>query len=844
MPGRTTATLGLLALALAGGHLGPFAGTTGRFMAAVLVIVLGATELLPRSGAAHRWPSRLLAFAGFVAVASVAITRSPVPEGPVAGAALSIALVAIAARWFGRRDTACLEDLAAAGLLLAAFTLATQRVPAVWIGADAAVRAATGALGRLGGAGTILGPTVAGAPVLALVVAYLLVRAFRAGRREAAASVLALAWVVLIALVAWAAGVPLLLRGTIALRRLLGNAADGMPLPGWPSGAAVFLPLGIFAACALVIALIAPGRREAAAGGAPASVPPIVLVAGAARRPILLGLLAALFAGLAGWPAIALPGREAHPRVTFLEPGVGNWDVPTFSGQGLDRVGMFGLLPRYLEAAGFTVTKAGRAIDPPLLSESDVVVVINPVEAIPEEGRLRLEDFVAKGGGLVVLGDHTDLMGIQGPLDGLLAHYGIAYRFDSAFTPHHWRNDAGFLPGPLTRGLDDANSRFQQSTGASLAVGPGAEPVATARWGFSDAGDRDNADNAFLGDYIYQASEDLGDLPVVALARRGRGRVVAFGDTSSFQNIALPMSAPFIVRAFEVAAGGDRAVPRALRPWAIAAFALLALVAIRRRAFSRMAPERAETAAPIAAACAGLLLGLAVAGLTVRAPWPATGVTDGRLAVVDAAHHNDISLDLWTPDALAGLAMNLARNGYLPVVHRERGAALLEAAAAYVTVAPRRPFRRGEIAALRALADRGGEVILACGWEEKGPASSLLEAFGFDVAPIPLGPVPVLRKIHDPEVFNRLQVDPHFAEAWPVEGVEAGRDEVLYASGEYPIAARRPVGRGGFTLIADTRFLQNKTIEEEGAAWSGNIAFLRKVLRDRAGRAAADGSGQ
>ena len=151
---------------------------------------------------------------------------------------------------------------------------------------------------------------------------------------------------------------------------------------------------------------------------------------------------------------------------------------------------MFGMLPRYLAAAGYEtrVDPAGLTTD--LLAASDVVVVINPTESIPEDQRRDLGRFVERGGGLLVLGDHTDLSGTMTPLNELLEPFGIAFEFDSAFTPNHWHNNSGFFPGPMTRGLDDANSRFQQSTGASLALRHGAEPVATARWGFSDAGNR------------------------------------------------------------------------------------------------------------------------------------------------------------------------------------------------------------------------------------------------------------------------------------------------------------------------------------------------------------------
>ena len=38
------------------------------------------------------------------------------------------------------------------------------------------------------------------------------------------------------------------------------------------------------------------------------------------------------------------------------------------------------------------------------------------------------------------------------------------------------------------------------------------------------------------------------------------------------------------------------------------------------------------------------------------------------------------------------------------------------------------------------------------------------------------------------------------------------------------------MGRGSFTLIADPKFLLNRTLEQEGAAWQGNVVFLKKLF--------------
>jgi hypothetical protein len=825
---------GLCALAFAGSLFGPLSLATSRFAATIAVAFAAAGVFAARplrssgarpddrdssgraAGGRRRVVRRAVPFL-LLAGAILLIPRAPEPAWVLPLTTLALIAADLAAHRGGLIEAARpLRPVWGAGLILTAFTLLVERSPGAWLAVEGVARRVTSALGRLSGAGTSLGPSVAAIPLLVLFVAYLAARLL-AARRETARVLLALAWVVALAGVGWSAGVPLLLRGFNAVYSMtaLRSVAD-MPVPSYPASVAVFLPLLLFLAWLVPVASLAGGAYEPRDRPSRSADP-----AGGFAAAALFASAGAVSVFLAAQPSVRLPGPDTRPIVSILDRGMVDWSVPSPGSQGLENAGMFGLLPRYLQAAGFEARVRPDALAPAVLTGSRVVVVINPKEPLAEQERAALEAHVRAGGGLVVLGDHTDLLGIMEPLNGLLAPYGVAFRFDSAFTPGHWHNDAGFLPGPLTRRLDDANSRFQQSTGASLALRGAAEPVATARWGFSDAGDHDNKDNAFLGDYIYEAKEPLGDLPVVAMTRSGRGRVIVFGDTSMFQNIALPHSFEFVARVMQTAAGDERRAVRALAPAGLALFLFAALgLALARR-------PRPHAAAAL---LAGALLGLAAAGAVAARVEPPRSVAGGRLAIVDAAHFNNASLDLWDPRSLSGLNVNLARNGWLPVIDREGQAGWLEAAQIFVTVAPRRPFSPDEIGRLRAFAERGGQAVLAVGWEEAAGSRTLLDAFGLSIAPVPLGPVPVLRKIADPELFRRLQIEPHFSSAWPVQGASSQDDQVLYASDEYPVVVRRRIGRGSLTVVGDGRFLLNRTLEEEGSSWQGNVAFLRRIF--------------
>ena len=82
---------------------------------------------------------------------------------------------------------------------------------------------------------------------------------------------------------------------------------------------------------------------------------------------------------------------------------------------------MFGMLPSALEAVGFevVVSPSLEALDAP--DAPDCLVVINLQEALTPDERDQVWRWVHEGGGLLCLGEHTDMAGTRGALNDLLA---------------------------------------------------------------------------------------------------------------------------------------------------------------------------------------------------------------------------------------------------------------------------------------------------------------------------------------------------------------------------------------------------------------------------------------
>ena len=250
------------------------------------------------------------------------------------------------------------------------------------------------------------------------------------------------------------------------------------------------------------------------------------------KRSVLV-LLAAI-GGIAG---VVLAGTTAlvspkPAKITVFNRGGLDWERPSYQNSNN---GMFGQLPLYAQGNGFKF----ELLDNDVVSSSDladtqILTLVNLPKKWAGEEKQAILDFVSGGGSLLVLGDHTDVFGLMDGFNPLLSDFGMAFKFDSAYPARKtWAQ--------CTTCSNDAviwNWRGESQgigIGASLELSGNARPLLMGRYGHSDRGVRENIIGSFLGNYVYETGEQLGDVPLVAVAPYGAGRVVVFGDTSTFQ---------------------------------------------------------------------------------------------------------------------------------------------------------------------------------------------------------------------------------------------------------------------------------------------------------------------
>ena len=532
---------------------------------------------------------------------------------------------------------------------------------------------------------------------------------------------------------------------------------------------------------------------------------------------------------------------------------LGTWDIPEYGKYGREASGMFGLLPIYLTASGYenelvvenittflnttqpvhenitryvNITDYVSIIESPeitrdILKDVNVFVVANINKSFSRNEKDVIWEYVENGGSLLVLGDHTNVGGIQEPLNDLLEPANIRFRFDSSLPldpKFRWMTCYQLLHHPTTSRINSLDE-LQISVGASLDITYSSFPMVVGRYALSDEGDRLNEEMAYLGDYEYTPGEQLGDIVLVAGSYYGQGKVLVFGDTSTFQNSAIAYSYPFIQSIFTWL-NSERTEIIELLQIGISILLLIAAFLIYMALKNTL----------ISFAFVPVVLCIALLISTIVNPVLMGDVKmTGEVVYIDSSHGERFNLELFTDDSVNGLILNLNRNDYLPIILREFSKEKIAEGKILFFIAPTKSFTGDEVEFLKQYMSNGGIVVLASGHEDKQASLPLLNEFELDVEGIPLGPVPYVEE--SPEEYEN---EPRFVDSWPIVFNE--ENSISYYNFtwniDYYLMVFVKQGNGGLLLISDSQYLLDKNIESIYDYWPGNIIFLKHILDD------------
>lgn len=169
-----------------------------------------------------------------------------------------------------------------------------------------------------------------------------------------------------------------------------------------------------------------------------------------------------------------------------------------------------------------------------VLEKCDVLVIKPPTAAFTAEEISAIEAFVHRGGGLFLIGDHTNVFGTSSFINPLAASFGLRFKYDAtyglgtgALTEY---DPPTFMPHPVVRAMP----HMLFATSSTLEVPLNARGVITG-YGMEENG-ADYSRKSFFPEDLETAATGFGSFTQAAALSHGRGRVLAFADSTVFSN--------------------------------------------------------------------------------------------------------------------------------------------------------------------------------------------------------------------------------------------------------------------------------------------------------------------
>jgi hypothetical protein len=170
-----------------------------------------------------------------------------------------------------------------------------------------------------------------------------------------------------------------------------------------------------------------------------------------------------------------------------------------------------------------------RVYDDRLLKEFDVLVIKTPTKDFDVREKESILRFVAEGGGLLLIGDHTNLAGSSARLNDFATVAGMRFRFDSVMDSQ--TGGYSYYPEPATV-KHPASVRYGMEfmTSCSLALRHDAVPLLSVKNQVRQGHDYSN--NSYFGLRNSDPQMDCGQIVISAVGRYGKGSIICFADST------------------------------------------------------------------------------------------------------------------------------------------------------------------------------------------------------------------------------------------------------------------------------------------------------------------------
>ncbi len=462
--------------------------------------------------------------------------------------------------------------------------------------------------------------------------------------------------------------------------------------------------------------------------------------AGAEKNRLFPAFLAAslLLFSLIGLWGFHDPGVKKAGRI-LIDEKHSNWEWTTeefdtkWYGQKstYNYYSLFEHLRRFYE-----VSPSHAILSDSLLQHCDVLILKTPTEPFTEKEIDAVVGFVRQGGGLFLIGDHTNVFGITTNLNPLAQRFGLKFRYDfqsditgelSVYRPPK------ILPHPVVQHMP----AFMFASGCMMEAPLTAENVIIGygqRSLYLDYAEK----NFFPRDKTNEETMEFGLFLQAAGVRFGQGRVLGFTDSTVWSNFYM-----HIPGKPELLLGCIEWLNRQNSWWGILRSVFLAL-AIFSLAFVVWAGTKISRVEFLWMAIFAIALGLPISttvfGLINRASYPLSQPKRDFIQVNFETEHSHYELPILHMTENAAHSFHtfylwLQRLGMAPAVKTKFSEALVDGDAV-VLINPHRPFSKTELQQFENYLTGGGKALILSDPRQHSSAHQLLDMFGMSLNPI------------------------------------------------------------------------------------------------------------
>jgi len=182
----------------------------------------------------------------------------------------------------------------------------------------------------------------------------------------------------------------------------------------------------------------------------------------------------------------------------------------------------------------YQVDKNFKAITSDVLKNCDVLIIKIPTSAFSENEIITIREFVKNGGGVFLIGDHTNVFGSSTYINPIAQQFGLKFKYDST---HDLKTGdlsvyrpPTLLPHPVVQNL----SALLFGTSCTIETSMSAEQVILG-YGLKSL-KLDYSQKNFFNKKKESTSMDFGQFLQSAGIKYGKGRVLAFTDSTVFSN--------------------------------------------------------------------------------------------------------------------------------------------------------------------------------------------------------------------------------------------------------------------------------------------------------------------